>query len=197
MHDKSVIRAILGFHAFTGCDTTSAFLRRGKMKPLKIMKAKPQFLLAFEALGVNDAVGANLLYDLEQFVCFMYGKPTYSDVNKLRFDMVRQRFQTGSRNVLTNSDGIDFSLLSPCRSTLQMHIKHLPPAEEHGWKMTLDRDLNYNWCARDIVPQDLVDILSSYQPEDDEDDVCDSFSNKFDSDSENSDNETSDSEEEN
>ena len=41
MHDKSVICAILGFHAFTGCDTTSAFLRRGKMKPLKIMKAKP------------------------------------------------------------------------------------------------------------------------------------------------------------
>ena len=89
------------------------------------MKAKPQFLLAFEALGVNDAVGANLLSDLEQFVCFMYGKPTYSDVNKLRFDMVRQRFQTGSGNVLTNSDGIDFSLLPPCRSTLQMHIKRV------------------------------------------------------------------------
>ena len=209
MHDKSVIRAILGFHAFTGCDTTSAFLQRGKMKPLKIMKAKPQFLLAFEALGVNDAVGANLLSDLEQFVCFMYGKPTYSDVNKLRFDMVRQRFQTGSGNVLTNSDGINFSLLPPCRSTLLMHIKRvnyqtllwkkstisfpdLPPAEEHGWKVTLDGDLDYNWCAGDIVPQDLVDILSSYQPEDDEDDVCDSFSNKFDSD-----NETSDSEEEN
>ena len=73
----------------------------------------------------------------------------------------------------------------------------LPPAKKHGWKVTLDGDLDYNWCAGDIVPQDLVDILSSYQPEDDEDDVCDSFSNEFDSDSENSDNETSDSEEEN
>ena len=135
-------------------------------------------------------------------------------MNKLRFDMVRQRFQTGSGNVLINCDGIDFSLLPPCRSTLQMHIKRvnyqtllwkkstisfpdLRPAEEHGWKVTLDGDLDYNWCAGDIVPQDLVDILSSYQPEGDEDDVCDSFSNEFDSDSENSDNETSDSEEEN
>ena len=36
---------------------------------------------------MNDAVGSNLLSDSEQFVCFMYGKPTYSDVNKLRFDI--------------------------------------------------------------------------------------------------------------
>ena len=58
-------------------------------------------------------------------------------------------------------DGIDFSFLPPCRSTLQMHIKRvnyqtllwkkstisfpdLPPAEEHGWKVTLDGDLDYN-----------------------------------------------------
>ena len=110
---------------------------------------------------------ANFLSDLEQFVCFKNGKPTYSDVNKLRFDMARQRFQTGPGNVLTNSDGIDFSLLPPCRSTLQMHIKRvnyqtllwkkstisfpdLPPAEEHGWKVTLDGDLDYNWCAGDL-----------------------------------------------
>ena len=40
-----------------------------------------------------------------------------------------------------------------------------------------------------------MDIISTYLPEDCEDDVCDSFSDEFDS--ENSDRETSDSEKEN
>ena len=29
---------ILGYHAFTGCDTASAFPRQGKLKPLKLLK---------------------------------------------------------------------------------------------------------------------------------------------------------------
>ena len=35
------INAILGMHAFTGCDTTSAFLRRGKKKPLSSIRNNP------------------------------------------------------------------------------------------------------------------------------------------------------------
>ena len=30
-------KALLGFHAFTGCDTTSAFMRKGKVRPLKLL----------------------------------------------------------------------------------------------------------------------------------------------------------------
>ena len=60
-----------GFMHLQGVTPLVHSFEEEKMKPLKLMKAKPQFLLAFEALGVNDAVGANLLSDLEQFVSFM------------------------------------------------------------------------------------------------------------------------------
>ena len=36
--------ALVALHAFTGCDTTSAFVRRGKVKPLTLLKKHPEFL---------------------------------------------------------------------------------------------------------------------------------------------------------
>ncbi|KAG1714581.1 hypothetical protein GQR58_001013 [Nymphon striatum] len=41
--------ALLGLHAFTRCDTTSAFKGIGKVKPLKLLQQKPRYqeVLAF------------------------------------------------------------------------------------------------------------------------------------------------------
>ena len=33
-----LVSSLLGFHAFTGCDSTSSFVRKGKVKPLKLLK---------------------------------------------------------------------------------------------------------------------------------------------------------------
>ena len=54
----------------------------------------------------------------------MYGKKNYTDVNKLRCDMVSQRFCPGS-GLVSNFDGVDLSLIPPCRSVLRMHIKRV------------------------------------------------------------------------
>jgi len=43
--------AIVALHAFTGCDTTTAFVRKGKVKPLTLLKKHPEYLPAFRALG--------------------------------------------------------------------------------------------------------------------------------------------------
>ena len=43
--------ALVALHAFTGCDATSAFVRRGKVKRLTLPKKHPGFLPAFHALG--------------------------------------------------------------------------------------------------------------------------------------------------
>jgi len=37
---------LAALHAFTGCDTISAFVRRGKVKPLTLPKKHPKFLPA-------------------------------------------------------------------------------------------------------------------------------------------------------
>ena len=43
--------ALVALHAFTGCNMTSAFVRRGKVKPLTLLKKHPEFLPTFHALG--------------------------------------------------------------------------------------------------------------------------------------------------
>ena len=54
--NKDVIEAILGFHAFTGCDTTSAFVRKGKCRPLKLMMKNPRFIALFKSIGCSETV---------------------------------------------------------------------------------------------------------------------------------------------
>ena len=46
--DKNVL---LGFHCFIGCDSTSAFASRGKIKPLSLIGACEDYVDAFSCLG--------------------------------------------------------------------------------------------------------------------------------------------------
>ena len=46
-----IILALVGLYPFTCCDTTSSFVRRGKVKPLTLLKKHPEFLPAFHAPG--------------------------------------------------------------------------------------------------------------------------------------------------
>ena len=48
---ETFCKALLGLHAFTGCDTTSAFKGIGKLKPLKLLQKEPQFEKFFSELG--------------------------------------------------------------------------------------------------------------------------------------------------
>jgi len=57
-------------------------------------------------------------------MCALYGKPSYTDVNKLRYNMFEVRYQpkSTSRSFVID-DGADLSLLPPCQSSLQMHVR--------------------------------------------------------------------------
>ena len=115
--------AILGLHAFNGCDTISAFLKRGKMKPLKLMRKNPSFRETFQTLDTKITVDPEVLTELEKFVCAMYSKHNYTDVNKLRCDMVNQRFSSGSSHLVSNFDSVDLSLIPSCRTVLKNAYK--------------------------------------------------------------------------
>ena len=47
------LEALPGLHAFSGCDTTSAFIRQGKAKPLRILEKNACFLSFFYKLGTE------------------------------------------------------------------------------------------------------------------------------------------------
>ena len=48
---SNVCAAIISLHAFTGCDTTSAFAGRGKLAALKLLHNEPPFQDTFSRIG--------------------------------------------------------------------------------------------------------------------------------------------------
>eukprot|EP00794_Sanderia_malayensis_P000765 gene765-55_t len=48
--------ALISFHAFTGCDSTSAFHGKGKLKPLKTLEKCPDCLAVFGSIGSSYCV---------------------------------------------------------------------------------------------------------------------------------------------
>ena len=85
---REISNALMGFHAFTGCDSTSAFVRKGMKGPCKLMKSNPEFLAAFSSLGETpDTVPFNVELGLKKFVSAMYCK-----TNELGFK-VQERYR--------------------------------------------------------------------------------------------------------
>jgi hypothetical protein len=63
---------MLGFHAFTGCDTVSSFA------------GNPNHVSAFKSLGESSTIREGVLEILEDFVCALYGGDG-SNVNEIRY----------------------------------------------------------------------------------------------------------------
>ena len=86
-----IIQSIIGFHAFTGCDTTSAFWRKGKVRPLHLMLKNPEFMMTFAELGNNWEIDEiSLLSKIEVFVCAMYAYTSCNSVNRIRYASILQ-----------------------------------------------------------------------------------------------------------
>jgi len=171
--------ALPAYHAFTGCDYTSSFVRRGKVKPFQLLQKQKQFISAFLHLGLSASVDEDTLLGIEHFVCGMYGRPTYKDINKLRHELFVSRYDVKtSGKTFSIPEGVDLSMLPPCRSSLQLHIKRanyvahlwknshvaypeIPAPIGFGWELSSDGVITVQWTQGDIMPQQLVDVLSS------------------------------------
>ena len=174
-----VCSGLPALHAVTGCDYTSAFVRRGKTKPQQLLQHNDDFIQLFSQLGIQPELSPDNFAGIERFVCSMYSRQVYSDINKLRFELFQSRYEMKADfNTMSVGDGIDVSLLPPCRSSLLMHARranyvtylwrnshvpfaNIPPPDGFGWETTPDGLINIVWNDGDIMPQKLVDILES------------------------------------
>ena len=62
---------LAGAYIFLGSDYTPAFFRKGKIRPLEIMKKVPKFAKFFSTLG--EVLIEETLAGIKEFVCYMYG----------------------------------------------------------------------------------------------------------------------------
>lgn len=184
---EDMCSALLGFHSFTGCDTTSCFAGKGKIRPFSLLQKHQHFFHLFSQLGDKDVLTPSVLSGLEKFVCMMYGNKKDDDVNKLRADTVRKRFTPGDDRPLSYCKGIDLSQLPPCKKSLLQHIKRanyqtmiwkqaltnfpeLPNAQANGWRITESGCLDIDWIGdEDILPTEIVDILTDREQQSDDD----------------------------
>ena len=170
-------------HAYTGCDTTSAFVKKGKLTALKLLRQQPEHLKAFAQLGISAELPDSLYRELELFTCRLYGGMAVTDINKLRFQKFQDRFSSSQTDLLNSYNGVDMSLLPPCQDSLTMHIQranfqaliwnsadvaapNLPSADGHGWQSEAGK-LQIKWTGGFLMPQELADILMD-QPEQEE-----------------------------
>jgi hypothetical protein len=92
-HGNDLCAALLGLHAFTGCDSTSSFMKKGKIRPLKLMKNDSKFLDVFKSLGTSKDVSNADEKIFELFTIKMYGgKKHDTDLNKFRYSRFINKF---------------------------------------------------------------------------------------------------------
>ncbi|KAK3107392.1 hypothetical protein FSP39_013623 [Pinctada imbricata] len=185
--NDDILKALPAFHAFTGCDSTSFFVGRGKKTTWAKLMANRQFVDTFLDLG-SESFASKTLVNLEKFVCLMYGKKD-SEVNKLRYNMFLDKFSCGSgSSPLSTKNGVDLSSLPPCRSSLRLHIKRaryqsliwncanianpsLPDPPGQGWTIDNNGRLVIQWIDGQMLPQELADIVIRDGLNDDDDEI--------------------------
>ena len=139
------MKALIGFHCFTGCDTLSSFAGRAKLKSLKLFFTHSDYVDAFLALGTEQHLGDDVLEQLERFTIHMYGKQPTPDIslNDLRYMLYCQ--ESGKSSL---------ELLPPCFNVFQQHCKK-ENYQTYIWRqcfnplMEADEPTDHEWCMDD------------------------------------------------
>ena len=157
--------ALLGFHAITGCDSTSALCGIGKKKGWNILLQSEKHQDSLGLLGSQANLDSNIVPQLEDFICNLYPKtkkvPRTSD--ELRHFLFCQKKQKNE-------------LLPPTSDSLLQHLKrvnyqtfvwkqaltailHLPEPETNGWV----RDgtaLKPVYMTKDPAPHSILELTT-------------------------------------
>ena len=174
-HSQRFNTSMMALHAYTGCDTTSAFKGIGKQKPIKLLKKMSRFEPAIAKLGESWEVTDAMFQQLEEFTCHLYGQPRLSSIDSARLHLLKKKCDSNGN--LDPSRNIDIANLPPCSNTLKQHIRRanyqvgiwkkaldnfpeIPDPSDHGWVVN-DGKMEPLWCDGPVLPNQLVDVLES------------------------------------
>ena len=84
--------ALTAVHAFSHCDSTSAFKGVGKIKPVKLLQKLPRFQRVLARLGDEWTVSEEMVAELEAFTCTIYGKSRSQSIDEVRSTLIKERW---------------------------------------------------------------------------------------------------------
>ena len=159
---------ISGMHAFTGCDTVSAFAGKGKAKALKMLTHSRDYQDTFMELGREWDVSLEPMNKLEHFTCHLCApKISSTKINELRYHLFCAKKDEGE---------VESHLLPPCKDCIVQHALQSNfqlPYGKDVWNRTLvfqvlkarDGRLKYtqlviHWMTGQPAPQAILDLLA-------------------------------------
>ena len=169
-----VCRALVGVHAYTGCDTVSAFAGKGKAKALKLLSKNKKIQDTFFKLGQEWDFSPDLMNKLEAYTSLLYAPKTSSTkINDLRYHLF-----------CAKKGEIESHQLPPCRDCLEKHAlranyqagiwrrcleqnPQVPSPVGRGWKIEkegADNQLVVHWMDGQPAPQAVLDLLACNCP---------------------------------
>ena len=129
-------------------------------------------------------VGEDLIRELEEFTCAMYGNARFTSVDELRLFKLKENCDGKPTTAMRN---VDMGTLPPCRKCLIQHVRrvnyqvsiwksshiaepNIPvPSDRHGWTW-VNGVLEPLWIDGQVLPQRLADILQDTIDADSDDD---------------------------
>lgn len=161
-----VCTALVGLHAYTGCDTVSAFAGKGKLGALKLMKKEHTYQQCFGELGESWDISPELIQKLEAFTCHMYvSKGSSCDVNECRYQLFyAKRGEVNSAH------------LPPCMDCLHLHAQRanyqagiwrrslqcepdVPSPKDCGWMIDDEGHLDIQWMTGLPAPAAVLELM--------------------------------------
>jgi hypothetical protein len=163
---QELCTSLLGLHAFTRCDTTSAFKGIGKVKPIKTLQKSPQFQSTLAQIGDSWQISEDLFLQMEAFTCLLYGGKEVSCVNDLRYNKIRGKCcSTGetfdaSKNIASmqkHMKRVNYQVGIWKRAHIAKPV-YPEPTHDNGWQCA-DVMIEPKWVSGDFIPQQLTDVL--------------------------------------
>ena len=160
--NSSSSQGLLGLHVFTGIDSVSAFVGKGKKRPFDTFMKHEKFQQVFQCLGVEFSISSAVVEALEQFVCLLYGQ-SCNEINEARYRLFCTKALSEVR-------------LPPCQDALLLHCKranyqaaiwrrallnviNAPSPEEHGWIIN-GSEVSIRWMTQGQGPPELMKYYS-------------------------------------
>ena len=159
-----------------GCECTSAFVGKGKVRHLSLLERNPQAQHAFANLVTAEQLNDEMLNTAEAFICSMYcAKKNQSSLNNLRYQIIERAFgpKPNANNPLKKLRGIGGRSILPYRNELIPHAKRVafvakmwanahnqfanqkPQSPEDGWELISDL-YEIMVFSGPLVPDDMV-----------------------------------------
>jgi len=162
-YSKHVKDNILFLHAFSGCDTTSAFFRKGKIQFVKLLDKKNE-LQDIVSIFLDDNANANDIDDAGQlFITTLYADKCaeMSSLDKLRYQLFAKSLMKKSFNLAslppTQAAARQHSLRT--YHQIQMWIGNEKNPLDWGWKNT-KYGLVPITTNKDAAPQSVLKKVS-------------------------------------